>query len=204
MSLRSTIVRQFERPTGLVGALAGAVMASRSGNIKRNMWTLDLLNPQPGESILELGCGPGVALAESAARVAPGFVMGLDHSAVMVRQASSRCADAISEGHVTVKEGGLERLAATERRFDKAYSANVLQFIDDKAAAFRLIRRVLKPGGQVATTYQPRSRNPTRQQALAMASKLRDAMQEAGFQAITLHELPLADAPAICLMGRRA
>ena len=59
-----TVVRQFHRPTGFAGRAAGWVMATRGSNRKRNVWAVGLLDVQPDDRVLEIGFGPGVAIAE--------------------------------------------------------------------------------------------------------------------------------------------
>ena len=58
MSLVTPVYRQFRRPTGLLGRLAGWIMANRPSNIERNRWTVDLLRVQPADHVLEIGFGP--------------------------------------------------------------------------------------------------------------------------------------------------
>ena len=47
MALRETIVGQFKRPHGMLGRLAGWIMASRPSNIRRNLWTVEMLGVRP-------------------------------------------------------------------------------------------------------------------------------------------------------------
>ncbi|HSR57656.1 MAG TPA: hypothetical protein VLL57_05675, partial [Candidatus Binataceae bacterium] len=56
------VIRQFQKPTGLLGSLVGVILARRSSNRQRNAWTVDLLSIEPRHRVLEVGCGPGVAL----------------------------------------------------------------------------------------------------------------------------------------------
>jgi hypothetical protein len=56
------IYRQFERPHGALGALAGFVMSHRPSNKERNRWTVDLIAAERDARVLEIGCGPGLAL----------------------------------------------------------------------------------------------------------------------------------------------
>jgi len=70
--------------------MAGWIMANRPSNIERSRWTMDLLNVQPSDHVLEIGFDPGLALAQ-VPRLAPkGRVVGIDHSALMIEQASRR------------------------------------------------------------------------------------------------------------------
>lgn len=203
VSLRSVIVAQFKKPHGLLGAMAGFIMANRPSNIERNIWTVDLMDLKPEHAVLEFGCGPGLALKACAAKVTDGLVVGIDHSAEMVRQSSNRLADEIGQGVVQIKLGTLTDIKATDQTFDRVFSLNVIQFVPDMQNSFNLIHDRLKPGGMVATTYQPRSKNPTRENAVAMARQIETAMEKTGFRNIERHELPLRPVPAICVTGVR-
>ena len=66
----TSVVRQFGHPHGIGGRLAGCVMVHRSSNRQRNRWVVSLLDVQPTDRVLEIGFGPGLALAGR--RSAPG------------------------------------------------------------------------------------------------------------------------------------
>jgi ubiquinone/menaquinone biosynthesis C-methylase UbiE len=85
MTLKSTLMAQFRKPSGLLGALAGRTMAARSSNRFRNARTVELLQLTRDSRVLEIGCGPGLALARCAQIVTAGRIVGLDHSGVMIR-----------------------------------------------------------------------------------------------------------------------
>src|SRR4030095_13095473 len=84
------VVTQFVRPHGFAGRLAGWEMSLRPSDRKRNRWAVALLDVQPQDNILEIGFGPGLAIRELARRATDGFVLGIDHSEVMVRQGGVR------------------------------------------------------------------------------------------------------------------
>jgi cyclopropane fatty-acyl-phospholipid synthase-like methyltransferase len=151
--------------------------------------------------VLEIGCGPGLALRACAARA--DTVVGLDHSRTMLDQAARRNRRAVAEGRVRLRLGGLEQLPVLEGPFDRVFSVNVVQFLPDRAAAFRDLFSVLAPGGLIATTYLPRARDATRADALEMANAVRANMAAAGFVDIRLEELPLRPVPAVCVLGAR-
>jgi cyclopropane fatty-acyl-phospholipid synthase-like methyltransferase len=200
--LRDIIVGQFRQPRGFPGRIVGWVMAARGSNRRRSAWTVELLDIRPGDRVLEIGCGPGVALAAVAARGARA-VVGLDHSAVMLAQAARRNRRAIAAGQVELRLGGLEALPTCGGAFDKIFSVNVILFLADKAEFYRALAAALAPGGIAATTYQPRHRNPTRADALAMAEAIAVDMKTAGFAGIAIEELALEPAPAICVRGQK-
>jgi trans-aconitate methyltransferase len=101
---------------------------------------LELLRPQPGERILDLGCGDGVLTEKIAA--AGATVMGVDASADMVSAARKRGIDArIADG------ASLE----FSREFDAVFSNAALHWMKDKPdAVIAAVARALKPGGRFA------------------------------------------------------
>src|SRR5262245_18253427 len=93
------VVRQFRHPRGMGGKAAGWVMAHRASNRQRNTWVVSLLEVRPTDRVLEVGFGPGIAIAELSRHVGDGgHISGIDHSSVMLRQASRRNASAIAAG----------------------------------------------------------------------------------------------------------
>ena len=90
MSLWSKIAAQFGKPTGLLGNLAGFIMASRSSNVERCNWAVSLLNLQSTDRVLEIGFGPGIAIQKMSEIVKEGVIWGIDHSDIMLKQASKR------------------------------------------------------------------------------------------------------------------
>ena len=203
MSLRSAIVGQFHRPRGWVGSLAGWVMQIRPSNRQRNAWTVDLIDVRPDDWVLEIGCGPGLALAACALRATRGHVVGLDHSATMIAQAGKRLARVGVLDRVDLVTAGSDALPGLTGPFDKIYSVNVVQFVPGAEGFFAAIFAALAPGGLAATTYMPRHKNPSRADALAMADRVRAAMETAGFTDIRVEELPLEPVPALCVLGTR-
>jgi ubiquinone/menaquinone biosynthesis C-methylase UbiE len=183
--------------------MAGWVMAHRPSNRERNFWTVDLLDPQPEDHILEIGCGPGLALEACLAGVGKGLVVGLDHSQTMLNQARARNAQAVKDGRLQLRLGSLEQLALTDELFEKIFSVNVVQFLDDKVGVFNALRMKLRPGGRIASTYMPRGQSPSREKALTMADELKQYMETVGFIKIRIEKLPLKPVPAVCVIGER-
>jgi len=88
--LALAIRSQFRQPRGFVGWLVRWEMALRASNRQRNVWAVGLLGVEPTDRVLEIGFGPGIAIRELSRRATHGLVYGVDHSAVMVRQATQR------------------------------------------------------------------------------------------------------------------
>lgn len=203
MNLRSAIVGQFTRPTGGLGALAGWVMANRPSNIARNRWTIDLLGVEENDVVLEIGCGPGIALSYAASIARKGQILGIDYSEVMVRQASRRLRREMEHGRVSIRCMSVNDVPSLAMTFDKIYSANVAQFFADPVAVFQILRTCLRPGGLIATTYQPRSKGAGPADAARAADKFAAVLLAAGFTDIRRETLELKPVPAVCLLGKQ-
>jgi methyltransferase family protein len=107
----AAVVGQFGHPRGTAGKVAGWVMAHRSSNRQRNKWVVSLLDVRPTDRVLEVGFGPGLAIAELSRRIGdPGHVYGIDHSDVMLRQAARRNAAAIRAGRITLTRASVDQL----------------------------------------------------------------------------------------------
>jgi SAM-dependent methyltransferase len=122
--LLGAVVTQFVRPRGLVGWVAGWEMALRPSNRKRNRWVVALLDLQPQDHVLEIGFGPGLAIRELARRATDGFVLGIDHSEVMVRRAAVRNRAAVEQGRVELRLGSALDVRDFSEMFDKALAVN--------------------------------------------------------------------------------
>jgi len=114
---------------------------------ERSMEALDL---QQGERVLDVGCGTGVFLPAVAARVGrEGRVVGLDHSETFLREARARIVDAGLDDVVSFVSGDAQSLPFEDHTFDAAHTERVLMHLADADAAMREMRRVVRPGGRV-------------------------------------------------------
>lgn len=101
---------------------------------------LEWLAAQPGERILDLGCGDGQLTRRIAASGAN--VMGLDASPQMAAAARAQ--------GIEVTEGNAERLSFFAQSFDAVFSNAALHWIRDQDAMMSQVHRVLRPGGRFA------------------------------------------------------
>ncbi len=201
--MKAAIYAQFHKPTGPVGVLAGWIMAHRPSNRVRNRWTVDLLDIEPDDCVLEYGHGPGLAIDLVARRLVSGMVVGIDHSPVMRRQAQRRNRRWLDAGRVALRDGGIAQLDMPGE-FDKIFSINVLQFDRDRARTMLELNAALAPGGLLAATYQPRHQGASGADAERFAESLVVDMQAVGLVAIRIARLAMLPIPAVCVLGRRA
>jgi len=197
MDLKRTLISQFGNPRGAVGNIAGWVMAHRPSNRRRNEWAVSLLDVQTADRVLEIGFGPGRAIAELARR--SDHVSGVDRSEVMLRQATRRNAAAIRSGRVTLAQGSVEELPF-DGPFDAILAVNTLGFWAEPAQQLAKLRGKLAPGGRVAIVSQPRAAKEPPPRA---AVRLTALLETAGFAETTSHLLEL-DPPVVCVIGINA
>ncbi len=100
---------------------------------------LELLGPQPGEHILDIGCGDGTLTLKI--REAGADVVGIDNSLSMVAAAKAKGLDARLMDAAQLKFA---------EAFDAAFSNATLHWVLDKERAARAIWFALKPGGRFA------------------------------------------------------
>jgi SAM-dependent methyltransferase len=193
---------QFVRPHGFAGRLAGWEMALRPSNRKRNRWAVALLDVQPHDHVLEIGFGPGLAIRELARRATDGFALGIDHSDVMVRQATVRNRAAIEQGRVDLRLGSALHLCDFSEMFDKALAVNNFGMWPEPGARLRELRGALRPGGRVAIVSQPRCPGATAETTKRVGEETAQRLRDVGFISIRRETLNLRP-PVACVLGDR-
>lgn len=113
-------------------------------------WVVDLLALRPDDRVLDLGCGPGVALALIAERVSDGLVCGVDPSALMLRQAARRAGATTRGGAVELRQGVAAAIPYPDRHFTRACTLHSIYFWPSLDAGLRELARVLRPDGVLA------------------------------------------------------
>jgi SAM-dependent methyltransferase len=204
MALRRTVmgwvVSQFGNPRGLGGHMAGWVMGRRRSNVERNQWVVSLLDVGPTDRILEVGFGPGVALAELARRAHDGYICGVDRSEVMVGQAKRRSRAAVRAGVLDVRIGSAEHLPDFDQPFDRVVAVNSIGFWREPVARLEELRKRLRRGGLIAVASQPRCPGATAATSAASAAEIIDQLEAAGFGDLRVEQLDL-DPPVVCVLG---
>jgi SAM-dependent methyltransferase len=131
----------------------------------------------PGQVLLDLGCGaggPGLLVAQrTGARL-----VGMDHSAVAIRQATVRAASWGLSAQAAFLVGDVSASGLPSAGFDGAMSVDVLWMVPDKRAALREIARLLRPDARFVCTTWVFAESPPDEPQVA---DYRPLLREAGF-----------------------
>jgi SAM-dependent methyltransferase len=193
-------VGQGHRPHGAAGSVTGWVFAHRPSNRQRNRWVVSLLDVQPTDRVLEIGFGPGIAIAELI-RAGAGQVYGIDHSEVMLRQASRRNGAAVRAGRVTLMCTPVDRLPPLlDGPFDAIVAVNSLGFWPAPAERLAELRARLAPHGRIAVVTQPRCSGATASTSRDAAAEVEKLLRSGGFTRVSTRTLPLSP-PVICVLA---
>jgi SAM-dependent methyltransferase len=199
-ALDRDVIGQGHHPRGAAGSVTGWVFAHRPSNRQRNHWVVSLLRVQPADRVLEIGFGPGLAVAELA-RAGVAHVYGIDHSAVMLQQATRRNAAAIRSGRVTLLNASVDQLPPVlDGPFDAILAVNSLGFWPAPAERLAELRRRLAPGGRIAVASQPRCHGATAGTSRSAAGEIETLLRGAGFSLLSTETLPLSP-PVVCVLA---
>lgn len=102
---------------------------------------------QPGQRVLDVGCGPGTITIDLAGRVTSGSVVGIDNEPAPLREAQANAQDVENVSFVL---GDVYQLDFPDSGFDVVHAHQVLQHLTEPVAALGEMRRVCRPGGIVA------------------------------------------------------
>jgi SAM-dependent methyltransferase len=118
------------------------------------------LRLQPGERVLDIGCGGGETSLDLARAVSPGgTVLGVDISRTLLQVAERRVESLDLDVRFQAADAQTDDFGG--ERFDAAFSRFGVMFFSDPAAAFANIRKALKPGGRIAfVCWRPPAENP--------------------------------------------
>ena len=156
---------------------------------------------RPGETVLDLGSGPGLDCLLAASKVGPaGWVIGVDMTPAMLELAREGARRG-GVSNVEYRLGDIEALPVEDSSVDVIISNCVINLAPDKDAVFREAYRVLKPGGRLAVAdtvaLQPldeAQRNDLSSWSACVSGSLerddyRRRLEAAGFTAIEFKEV---------------
>ena len=145
----------------------------------RLRWAVEVMDVQPDDQVLEIGCGPGAGAELICSRLVNGKLFAIDRSESGVDRTKRRCAKYIEAGRLTVRQIDLATLRVPVKRLTKVFAFNVnLFWVRECADEVALLHERVLPGGSVFLFYDASRAD----QVPMMIEKASAALQQSGFR----------------------
>lgn len=161
---------------------------------ERHLWAAEVLNVQPDDKLLEIGCGPGVTADMVAKRLKHGELHLIDRSQAMTTQAGKRCQRWVAEEKVRVFQNSFALAQLPFSTYDKVYAFNMSLFLKNSATEFERIKELIGDTGSFYFFSQPPF--DLSNQVVEDAHR---HFQKQGFEVIRVLIAPFQPAPTFCI-----
>lgn len=164
----------------------------------RIRWAVDLMDVQPTDHVLEIGCGPGAGAELICARLAgKGKMMAIDRAESGVDRTRRRNHQHVEAGRLTVRQIDLATLRVPVKRLTKVFAFNVnLFWVRECRAEVALLHERIVPGGAIFLFWEANQRELVPN----IVTKASAALAEGGFRvSVVQQKAP----PVVGLIGRR-
>ncbi|MDM5298860.1 class I SAM-dependent methyltransferase [Bacillus pumilus] len=150
--IQSWIGKQMREPKGLLSKWVARYMEKNHHNI--NQWTIQLLNIQENDRILEIGTGRGMTLSKVAEHLDRGKVYGVDASHHMIKYAKRKNKKFVEQNKAVITLGKAEKLPFEDRSFNKLFTVQTIYYLPDMEQVMKEVYRVLQVDGEVFLSFQ--------------------------------------------------
>lgn len=179
------LAQQLRKPNGDMGKKVGENM--NASNALMNTFTLQEMNIQPDDSILEIGMGNGFFIKDIVGHDDSITYYGCDYSELMISEATALNQSFIETGQVKFFLTSADQLPFQSHSMDKVFTINTIYFWSNPSVELTEIHRVLKPGGQFFLTVRSKSTMeniPVTQFGFKIYDQnlLRDLLETSGFK----------------------
>lgn len=163
----------------------------------RIRWAVELMDVQPNDQVLEIGCGPGAGAELVCGKLGSGKLFAIDRSESGVDRTKRRNQKYVDAGRLVVRQIDLATLRVPVKRLNKVFAFNVNLFwvrrCDDEIA---LLHERVVPGGSVYFFYE--ANRP--ELVPNIVKKTSEALLRSGFRVSVVEQ----KAPAVIgIIGRR-
>ena len=130
--------------------LSRRCVVNRLKAAERLVWAVDVLAAEPTDRLLEIGCGPGVAVSLVCEKLDGGSITAIDRSAKMIETARKRNVDHVASGVASFQTASLDQADLGDARFDKIFAINVGLFWRQRPVReLKILRDHLAPEGRL-------------------------------------------------------
>jgi ubiquinone/menaquinone biosynthesis C-methylase UbiE len=151
-------------------------MASKAS--ERLAWAVELLDVSPGDRILEVGCGYGVAVSLVCERLDGGRITALDRSAKMITAAEHRNRAHVDK--VRFLAAPIERAELADETYEKAFAVHVAA-LHRPGRPLEVLRERLRPEGRLYL-FSSAPRWSSAEPAETFCAELGEVLEDAGFE----------------------
>ena len=163
----------------------------------RIKWAVELIDVQPNDNVLEIGCGPGYAAELICQRLQTGKLFAIDRSESGVDRTRRRCQRYVDAGRLTVRQIDLATLRVPVKRLHKVFAFNVnLFWVRECRDEVALLHERVLPGGVVHLFYD--ASRP--EQVPEIKEKASAALASGGFRVSAAEN---ATPAVVAIIGRR-
>ncbi len=189
MGILKTLFTNCAHPKGMMGRMMLRFM--NFGHAPLTNWGLDLVEFQPGWTMLDIGCGGGATLKRLLKHSDGAQVCGIDISEESVAKARKVNADVLDK-QVFVCQGSAEKLPYGDGKFDLVTAVETVYFWPNLPGCLQEVQRVLKPGGRFVIMVEVIEgdsmwTNVVEGMTAYSPEQLKKLLDEAGFIETTIH-----------------
>ncbi|HAQ07303.1 MAG TPA: class I SAM-dependent methyltransferase, partial [Bacillus bacterium] len=174
-----SLAKQFEKPKGLLGKLAGSIMYFE--NRKINKWSIQKLQIQKRDRILEIGYGPGYGIKTMMSKNRWISVDGIDLSEKMYAEAVKRNKEWIENGRVSLEIGDVANYQP-EQSYHKILSVNNYPLWKNPKQSLIHLYNLLENKGRIVLTVQPREEGASDSTAKGLGNRMKQDLFDCGFR----------------------
>lgn len=146
------LVENAEKPDGFWGKLM--IRSMNKGHSELTDWALCHIKTEPGDYVLDVGCGGGKTVGKLSNMVGNGKVYGIDYSDLCIKKAEKLNHKNVLCGKVKLQKATVSALPFDSDKFDLVTAVETYYFWPDKLNDLREIWRVLKPGGKIMLVFE--------------------------------------------------
>ena len=146
------LVENAEKPDGFWGKLM--IRSMNKGHSELTDWALCHIKTEPGDYVLDVGCGGGKTVGKLSNMVGNGKVYGIDYSDLCIKKAEKLNHKNVLCGKVKLQKATVSALPFDSEKFDLVTAVETYYFWPDKLNDLREIWRVIKPGGRIMLVFE--------------------------------------------------
>lgn len=167
---------------------------------ERLVWAVDTLAVRPGDRLLEVGCGHGVAVSLVCEHLDGGRITAIDRSRTMIEMAARRNRSHVAASRAIFKTTTLEEADLGVEQFDKVFAVNVAAFWRAPGEVRRIAAKLLAPQGALSIFGQPPAWKHANE-AQAFANLLARRLSDSGLSVEDVLVEDLKPVSAVCVVA---